>query len=760
MESQYSNLSPTTWRCQIQREDTSSVIDDLKRWGSERAQTAGKSKLLKAILAVCGLLLFADVWQRLSKAQKQCFYAGLGSGTILLLLASWKPYVVTHKLTMSLTKGGEKLPVFCMGPLLNVVLHVSSLYSFAGAMEELLAQHHPQYCALNIGFFVVAALTEMVAAGNEFLNWPIPKMALYVCCAASFFQCAHVLALVLAFVDLLMSDAIIKGKKSPATISGSIVSAVNVTKVLYFSGPSAMVCLYSVLNDPAAAGKATKTSVVLNCLSFAKAYAELDLRGRVSRRVKGLPLCVGVQDQFSTTYLMLMLLRWCSTCSRGFLICAFQLCTKRTFSFNGVAYGAAIIVGIDAICQCALAQKASGKWSSVHQGLASVLTPFEPLLHGGEPILSINPSRSAWAHAAELWIVACTAAWYKDEWATLLSQDLIFSCLIVTMTVLQWPLMHFIRTHCAYNMEGLLVVGDLKHGKKEEVLSKNSPVILSGLVGMGLDFKEAHLELMTCKNPLLFVEVLAHTLTSDGCHTEDLTAYGLPGADAALILAKPVEKNRSLEKIHFNFAGLGEEGGTALVQAIRCNPKITELSIRGSNLGPRGASEVAAILDDFPPNRSFLMDVQCKSLREGEAALQASTTKNPNLTVIGLQCNVHVTEIGHFPKPAGKPICAPTTYMGFGEADKGSPGIGNLMIGKKQIEVINNSGYEISLKYDKDLPCDGPGAVLQPREKDYIGRSGPICLEFNDHKMESKFVPGQVYIIEEKNDCLVVNCYA
>merc|ERR1712232_990837 len=156
-----------------------------------------------------------------------------------------------------------------------------------------------------------------------------------------------------------------------------------VVEALAESLPSAMIQMNTVITRRSYVDTELVCYASFSMFLLTKSFAQLDLRGFVSSRDSGVPTVVGVANGMSVPFGAVFVYRVFSICSRALL---FPLVNE----ISNIGY-MLLLFSVALAAQCALIWCCMGTWRKLCWAPINVFTPAEPLLHGGRPILSIEP---------------------------------------------------------------------------------------------------------------------------------------------------------------------------------------------------------------------------------------------------------------------------------------------------------------------------------------------------------------------------------
>ena len=308
---------------------------------------------------------------------------------------------------------------------------------------------------------------------------------------------------------------------------------------------------------------ALRLSVCVSLLSLTKAYAELDKQGKAIRVVEGVTTAAGSCPLQHPAMFLVGLYRLVSVGSRLILFPVFQELThdlfQVTFRSVSVSYGAALLLGID------LGVQGLGIWWRTRSlerlvfAIPSLLSPLEPVLHGGRPMLGAGVNFVACSHAVEA-ALACAAVVYLhglgEAW-TQLGEDAALLAAFAAFSLLQYPLLALLRLGCAYGVpEQALTLGD--------AISRGVPL------GAAFDDTDR-------RTPMALVDL--------GLLWKDLAGKGLDDG-AAEVLAEALCGNKTLERIDLQNNKIGDEGAKELARALKANTSLETILLAGNARAP------------------------------------------------------------------------------------------------------------------------------------------------------------------------------
>jgi len=374
--------------------------------------------------------------------------------------------------------------------------------------------------------------------------------------------------------------------------------------------------LYSYLHGTswsAAEKAALRLSVFLSLLSLTKAFAELDKEGKMIRVVQGVVTAAGACPVVHPSMILVALYRLFSVGSRLLLFPLFQELThglfQTTFGSARVAYGAFLLAGVDLAVQALAIWAGTKSKERLAFAVPCLVSPVDPVLHGGRPMLGAGVTFVACAHAVEAALASAVVLGHLglSGAQTRLGEDAPFLVAFAALSLVQVPLLVLLRLRCAYEVpEGaitLSLVGDEVDRATPVALVLRcftGNVILSDL---GIDDRgaEALAEAVKASASLEWLdlsgnaigdrgaEALAEAVKASPSLKELVLARNAIGERGAEALAEAVKASASLEQLSLNGNAIGDRGAEALAEAVKASASLKDLDMRGNRIGERGA---------------------------------------------------------------------------------------------------------------------------------------------------------------------------
>jgi hypothetical protein len=174
----------------------------------------------------------------------------------------------------------------------------------------------------------------------------------------------------------------------------------------------AVVQAYSLLHHDMSSSQQTalQVSVMLSILSLTKGFAEIDDKDKIMRYVDGIPFIKGSAAKSDPAFVAVVCYRMVSVMSRLLFVPFFQVLTHDMISFQlrvggdvwNPACGAFLLLAWDLGLQSALIRHYTGSRRKMGWALANVISPVEPILHGGDrPIFTTKPLAVSTVHLLE-----------------------------------------------------------------------------------------------------------------------------------------------------------------------------------------------------------------------------------------------------------------------------------------------------------------------------------------------------------------------
>ena len=363
--------------------------------------------------------------------------------------------------------------------------------------------------------------------------------------------------------------------------------------------------LYSYLHGTtwsAAERAALRLSVFVSLLSLTKAYTEFDKKGKALRIVQGVVTAAGVCPTMHPSMVLVALYRLSSVGSRLLLFPLFQELThgllQTTFGSARVSYGAFLLAGVDLAAQALAIRARTRSTERLAFAVPCLLSPVDPVLHGGRPMMGAGVTFVACAHAVEAALASAVALGHQglSGAQTRLGDDAALLVAFAALSLVQVPLLVLLRLRCAYEVP------------------EGAAVTLSDLC-MGGSFDE-----VDRATPLLLVASAASDF--------DLSRQGIDdrGAEA---LAEAVRAGASLERLDLNGNRIGDRGAEALAEAVRAGASMKELDLRHNCIGHQGAEALAEAARASASLQYLFLDGNDIRRRGAEALAEAASSRRP-----------------------------------------------------------------------------------------------------------------------------------
>jgi Ran GTPase-activating protein (RanGAP) involved in mRNA processing and transport len=387
-----------------------------------------------------------------------------------------------------------------------------------------------------------------------------------------------------------------------------------------------------------------RASALVSLASLAKAFADLDRRGRPVRVLFGRPWVAGSAPAASVAFAAVLIYRLVSVCGRVLLFLLFHQLTYEVLQLSGFACGSLALAVFDVFVQCALIQTATcGGGGKLLWALPGVLSPPEPVLHGGGPT---HPALAAASHFGETLVAAGIAVYAHGSLAGVLvalegrgGRDLLALC--AACCGVQLPLLLGIRYAFAYEVEeaetweafapsaGTMGV----YPAQMDEADFRAPSFFFFCFG-GLERIELDGQKIGDTGATVIASVLAHQTTVKQLY---LTDNEIGDAGLAAIAAS-LGGNGTVQRLGLDCNDVGDAGAAAVASALRSNTTVQQLDLIKNRISDIGAGAIASALEV----NSALTEV---NLREnsigdtGASALAMALKRNSSLRRLSLDCN-------------------------------------------------------------------------------------------------------------------------
>eukprot|EP00439_Symbiodinium_sp_Y106_P081641 s172_g20.t1 len=193
-------------------------------------------------------------------------------------------------------------------------------------------------------------------------------------------------------------------------------------------------------------------SLLFSIGSIVKSFAKLDLRGHVSRDIKGQAIVVGLAEWTSVPFILVVIYRLAEVASQVLFFPLFQLVEDRHGVIFGLRCSGVLFWLMDLVLQAALVYHSTRNPKKLLWAVPNTIGAFEPmLLAGSEAVFSTSARLQVLSHFFELVLATAFVCFFHTQrvYEFCLEHPRII-CGLLVCNVVKYGLFVFIRTFSAY----------------------------------------------------------------------------------------------------------------------------------------------------------------------------------------------------------------------------------------------------------------------------------------------------------------------
>ncbi|CAE7213069.1 aarA [Symbiodinium necroappetens] len=196
----------------------------------------------------------------------------------------------------------------------------------------------------------------------------------------------------------------------------------------------------------------TELSLVFSIGSIVKSFAKLDLRGHVSRDIKGQAIVVGLAEWTSLPFILVVIYRLAEVASQVLFFPFFQMVEDRHGVIFGLRCSGVLFWLLDLVLQAALVYHSTRNPKKLLWAVPNTIGAFEPmLLAGSEAVFCTSARLQVLIHFFELVLGTAFVCFFHTQrvYDFCLERPHII-CGLLVCNVVKYGLFIFIRTFSAY----------------------------------------------------------------------------------------------------------------------------------------------------------------------------------------------------------------------------------------------------------------------------------------------------------------------
>lgn len=735
-----------------------------------------------AVAAVALVVSFGLVWQetalwilekvwRLVKPVSGPAVGAVAGVTALVLLGAVRPWI--DRRDGPLLEGALKAKLLLLSLGVGASFFYLDLGTDALALQAFWQAKRLHYFALNLMGIVLAAAyyAQLVfkSVGGEFRRELATAAALQLLPLGCLLNGARLLCGATTeaeFKQRMQSSGLLAMESCPS-MAESLIKALL----------SAVTQAYSYIHDswPESEKAILRTSILISVLSLTKGFAELDQRRQVLRSVDARPFVMGTAPRTHLAFWAAALYRGMAVTGRLLLAPFFHHLTRDVLAVpwrvgGHVGCGAPLLMGLDLAVQLALVRHTTGKNHSKYGwAVANTISPAEPLLHGGAPILSTDPDLASLVHLVEAAVATVVVLCLHGGPRQVLGQignptDRVLLCMCAACCALQFHTLMALRILCAYpcpqedTWEAVLAgqeCNDLgldqadraapvaffisglpssqwehKNQFKKLMMNHSSQTEASIVLGdpyLAIAFAVALRRSTVVKEVKVFIShdmrvstakaFAAVFMRNNTIQTITLTQAG-PGDIETTTLADMLKANRSLTDISFERTEV-----KAFANALKTNPTAEKIGFTSCHIGAGGAEAIAAMLSENTSAVKVLDLTRTPLGDDGLAALETALKQNATLEMICLQtCGIGERGAEALARMLSKLCSLKMIVLNSNKiGDRGAEALATALAGQTTVETVSLCGCRIGdpgLKAIADMLTKNDAVKLLLTEND------------------------------------------
>ncbi|CAE7439012.1 aarA [Symbiodinium natans] len=212
---------------------------------------------------------------------------------------------------------------------------------------------------------------------------------------------------------------------------------------------------YALLQHSVSWSSLTIVSLFFSVGSIVKSFAKVDLKGHVSRELKGQGIVVGLADWSSIPFILVVLYRLAEVTSQVLFFPLFQLIRDSHGVIFGLRCSGVILWMMDLAVQAALVYYGTGNITKLQWAVPNTIGVYEPMLIAGSgALLTISAKMHVLTHFLELVLATgFVCCFYMQRVNVVWEEHSRILCCFAMSNLAKYVLFAFVRKFCAYQPE-------------------------------------------------------------------------------------------------------------------------------------------------------------------------------------------------------------------------------------------------------------------------------------------------------------------
>ncbi|CAK0797718.1 unnamed protein product [Prorocentrum cordatum] len=437
-------------------------------------------------------------------------------------------------------------------------------------------QNHCQYFYLKLWALALCSIGSAIVA---FWDFPIPMLGARLFLAfIAFFKLlpAVLLAMGLALYVNNPSEEWLEWGLAPFE---KLRASSHFVEVFVLALPSMQIEIAALLSGtPIDDRNELLLSSLISLMTATHAFASMDLKGMVFRRVSGIPTVCGTAESISVVFILVYSFRFCNIGSRVLL---FPLLHITCMEYH---VGTVLFVG-DLIAQCWLIWRATQSTPKLLFAVANVFSVTEPLLLSEGSVCTVNVRCWLSVQFVELFLVVVTLCCKPALVVELYESDQLLCLLFVAFSVLQWPLILVIRSRFVHRFDG---------ADAEPVMGAMVNLFSHGYARTrwGPDAADWRSPIGLARN--MWWPSLRN---KQGTWNGSLQLFGDLGVKVVALL---FQNDPHCKELWLEMNSIGDEGAKYIAEALKQNEALEWLDLDQNLITDEGAKELLHALEERP----------------------------------------------------------------------------------------------------------------------------------------------------------------
>ena len=276
------------------------------------------------------------------------------------------------------------------------------------------------------------------------------------------------------------------------------------------------------------------------------------------------------------------------------------------------AIGASLLLTLDFGIQAALVYRSTANLRKLGWTFANVVSPTEPILHGGsQPMFTTSPRVAAGVHAAEALVAACVVIWAQGgvgSTTTFLQVNLrtIYHMMLAICgccCLLQLPMLLLVQQVFAYRLEPSETWGeafDLAPSNAHLNTTDLAAPVHMILIARAIDTVDARSIAAATTSPIRAAMDLARVLKTEKvlqstAEVMDLSKRNIETPGSIVYVLK---MHKQLKSLDLGENKIGEAGAKAFAEALKQNQRLESLNLCACEIDSAGAQALGEALKE------------------------------------------------------------------------------------------------------------------------------------------------------------------